>query len=439
MFKNLFYLILISFTFIQCDSFNVKSEQPPSWLKSASIYEIMPKNFSLKHNLLGIKEEFPKIRSMFVTAIALTPITPNDQFNASYNPNDPYASLDFMNMDTSLGSKSDLTKFVEDAHQFLFKVILEFDISYTGPNHPWREKKPEYYLSSEQKIDSLYNPKYIQLNYSNNSLRKEILKSLKSWKSKYHIDGIILLNTDALPMDFCEQLSNELKSKEFLLASGSNCPDLVNKNIFDSYLNQDLYTVLKKISKDEAVASDFKSFIELNKNAINKGTTIQFTRNARINELDPSENQLFPYFFKLPAIISIALGGVPLILNGQEEPMFEKIDVKKPTYVTRKYQYNLDFYRSLFIQRKENEAFKSLQNNIPEFITDSEDVLAFERKIENTSIVLMANLKEKEVSYKINRSYNQYLEFFSRALVDFQSGQEYKLGPHQFLLLTNKK
>ncbi len=432
-----YYLLIFTTCLFSCNNVS-KSSEPPTWLKTLSIYEVMPKNFSEKQNLNAIKDEISQIRTLYVNAIALTPICSNDAINSSFNPNDPYASINFSELDKSIGKEEDLKNLIETVHQNKMKILLEFDISYTGPNHPWRTKKPDYYKSSEQKINDLYNPQYIQLNFDNPKVRKAALKALNYWKSKFSIDGIILLNTEALPKDFCETLSNELKTKEFLLGSGSYCPDMLKSNTFDVCFNTKLYDELKKISTNEAKASAFKDLIETSSSLPFKGTIINYSRNAKVNLTDLPENQIFPYYYKLPAIISIMMSGIPWILNGQEEPMFEKLDVKKPSFLTRNYQYCLEMYRGILIHRRENGALFSLENNNPEIITDSEEVLAFERKIGSASIVLMANLTDHFVTYKITKSYNQYIEFFTRTVVSFVSDTEYKLGPHQYLVLTNK-
>lgn len=417
---------------------NNKNYGPPEWIKTLSVYEIMPKNFSPTQNLKGIRESLPKIRTIYVNAIAFTPLTPNDLIVPTFSPGDPYASTDFSKLDTALGTDSELKQLVEEAHQNRLKVIFQFDISYTGENHVWRSNKPEYYHSIERKVGGLYNKKYVQLNYSNKNLRKDILKILKSWKSKFNPDGIVILNSSALPDDFNAEIVDKLKSKDFLLASGSSRPSDPNLEIYDSYFDNDLYDTFKKISIDSANTSDFRPFLENNSKSKYNSNKFLFTRNSRLNETEESETQIFQHYYKLPALLSITLGGIPWILNGQEEPMFVKIDVSKPTYVERNYQYSLEFYRSLFIHRKENGALYSLENNLPEIISDSEDVLAFERKIGSSQIIVLANLKNKVSSFKINKSYNQYMEFFTRNKVDFVSQFEYKLGPHQYIVLTNK-
>ncbi len=415
-----------------------QAPNPPDWVKALSIYEIMPKNFSPSQDIKGIRESLTKIRTLYVSAIAITPLTPNASINSTFNPGDPYAATDFSVLDTTLGESQDLINLVKEAHENKLKIFFEFDISYTAPNHVWRQAKPSFYKSNEKKVNQLYNKEYITLNYDNKDTRSSVLKILKKWKSQYKPDGIIILNTEILPSDFNQELMNSLKSEDFLLASGSNYPTDSSKIVYDTYFNHTLYDALKKISKNEATSSDFKAIVEANKNSKFKSTAIQFTRTAKINEIDEAETLMFQHYYKMPSLLAITLGGIPWILNGQEEPMFIKLDVAKPTFVERNYQYCLEFYRSLFIHRKENGALYSLEDNLPEIISDSEDVLAFERKIGKNHITVFANLRDSTSSFKITKDYPQHMEFFTRNKVDFMSGYEYRLGPHQFILLTNK-
>ncbi|NOT36059.1 MAG: hypothetical protein HOP11_01635 [Saprospiraceae bacterium] len=434
--SKFYSLFLLTLIFYSCGG--NKNYGPPEWLKTLSVYEIMPKNFSPTQNINGIREALPKIRTVYANAISFTPLTPNDAINTSFNPGDPYAALDYSKLDSTLGTDAELKSLIEEAHLNRFKVIFQFEISYTGPNHEWRTKKPQYYKSVERKVSGLYNKQYIQLDYSNPKVRKEILKILSTWKSKFKPDGIIILNTEDLPTEFNQDLVNTLKSENFLLASGSNIPIVKENAIYDSYFDKSLYSVFKKLSRDSARSSDFKALFEINKSQKNKSSSFQFTRTSALNEYDDSETQIFQNYYKLPALLSISLCGIPWILNGQEEPMFVKIDVAKPTFVERNYQYSLEFYRSLFIHRKENIALHSLEDNLPVLISDSEDVLAFERKNGNMQFVVFANLRDTVSSFRVTKNYNQYMEFFTRNKVDFITQYEYKLGPHQFIALTNK-
>lgn len=104
-----------------------------------------------KRNIAAITENISKIRSLYVSAIALTPVTPVDIMNSSFNPNDPYASVSFDELDKELGTEAELRKLVDEVHANKMKILLEFDISYTGVNHPWRTNHVDYYLTNDKK------------------------------------------------------------------------------------------------------------------------------------------------------------------------------------------------------------------------------------------------------------------------------------------------
>lgn len=147
--KISFLLLLAGVLAASCKP--TKSTQPPEWLKALSIYEITPKNYSEKRNIAAITENISKIRSLYVSAIALTPVTPVDIMNSSFNPNDPYASVSFDELDKELGTEAELRKLVDEVHANKMKILLEFDISYTGVNHPWRTNHVDYYLTNDKK------------------------------------------------------------------------------------------------------------------------------------------------------------------------------------------------------------------------------------------------------------------------------------------------
>ena len=119
--------------------------------------------------------------------------------------------------------------------------------------------------------------------------------------------------------------------------------------------------------------------------------------------------------------------------------MFEPINVRTEKTIGHVYNYNRDFYRGLALHRFDHPALHSLTDNLPEIISDSEEVLAIERKQGNTSIVLMANLTDSTRTYSIHKDYNYYTEFFTHALVNFPKNTTLTLGPYPSLVLTNIK
>ena len=432
-------LVIVFALLLSCGKHKLVSQGPPEWFKTLTIYEVMPKHYSPSRNLSGVTRDLNRLRAQFVTALSILPVMKVQDVDNHYNPGDPYATIDFQSIDTSLGTEKDFKFLIDSAHLKKMKVFLEMNLSYSGPAHEWRKEHPDFYLSSEEKSGMDYNKDYVRFDLSNPSLRKKLTKAVKYWCTKFDIDGIMLVNSHELPKEFVLKLSELVRGEGKVLIGGSQAPEWANEGIYDAYLNEDLYKVFDKISKNECRVADFKSVLEENVKSKYKSASIMYNQNAITNIKFGGETQRCYGCYKLCSVITYLLGGVPLMLNGQEEPMFEPINVRTEKTIGHVYNYNRDFYRGLALHRFDHPALHSLTDNLPEIISDSEEVLAIERKQGNTSIVLMANLTDSTRTYSIHKDYNYYTEFFTRALVNFPKNTTLTLGPYQYLVLTNIK
>jgi len=430
----IFFILLFS-----CGKHKLVSQGPPDWFKSLTIYEVMPKHYSPSRNLNGVTRDLNRLRAQFVTALSILPVMKVQDVGNNYNPGDPYATVDYLSIDTSLGTEKDFKLLIDSAHLKKMKVFLEMNLTYSGPAHAWRKDHPEFYLSSEEKSGMDYNKDFVRFDLNNNSLRKKLAKAVKHWCKKYDVDGIMLVHSADIPKEFALKLSDIVRGEGKVLIGGSQAAEWVNEGIYDAYLNQNLYQVFDKISKSECRTSDFKPILEENAKSKYKSVSILFNQNAITNIKFGGETQRCYGCYKLCSVITYMLGGIPLMLNGQEEPMFEPINIRTEKTIEHVYNYNRDFYRGLALHRFDHPALHSLTDNLPEIISDSEEVLSIERKQGNTSIVLMANLTDTTQTYSIRKDYNYYTEFFTRALVSFPKNTTLTLGPYQYLVLTNIK
>lgn len=409
------------------------------WAKTLNIYEIMPKNYSTSHNLRGVFQNLRSIRSQFISGIALLPLSPTQDGNNSHNAGDPFASIDFTELDTSVTDEKTLRAFIDSCHLFKLKVFLELNLSYSGPAHQWRKKYPEFYLSSEETKEGKSNPDYVRFNLENEKLKSKLLDVVDHWTKKYDWDGLVILNGEHFTEDFWRELGKTSHDRGKMLIASAAVPKLVEEGIIDSYFNTDLQKAFDKMADGSCSVSDFTPVIEANKAASQKSTSIFFNQNAVYNLTRGPEYKRCSECYKQTALICYMLGGVPWVLNGQEEPMFFGINTFTKEPISNIYQYNRDFYRSLNIHRKEHPALISMADNLPQIQSNSDKVLVFERKSGNASIVFMGNLSPETVRYQVNKDFRFYTEFFTRAMITFETGVSYTLAPYQYLVLTNIK
>ncbi|MBK7231549.1 MAG: hypothetical protein IPH93_04630 [Saprospiraceae bacterium] len=409
------------------------------WTQAMSLYEVMPKNFSATHDIQGVLSQLKKIRAQFITGLVLLPLSPTEDGSNLFNPGDPYASINLTALDTNVADEKTFNLLIDSCHHFKIKIFLELNLSYTGPSHPWRKENPDFYQSNEEQENGKYNQKFVALNLENKSLQSKLLKAVKYWSDRYALDGIVVVNGEEFTDEFWTKISKIVHGNGQLLIASAQKPALMESGVVDSYFNLELYSLFQKMAASELKTSDFKNILQTNQSSKIKSSSIMFNQNAVTNRSQGSEYNRCQECYKQCALLTYLLGGVPWVLNGQEGPAFDGINTFKNEVLSDRYNYNRDFYRALNIHRRENAAMNSLLNNLPVLISDSEEVLAFERKHGNLSIMFMGNLTNKTVQYTINKDFRFYTEFFTRALVSFEPNVIYTLAPYQYIMLTNLK
>jgi glycosidase len=90
-------------------------------------------------DLKGIRERLPYLKGLGVTAIWLTPIWANDLNSSDYHG---YHPVDFYAVDEHMGTMSDYQDLVAAAHSLGIKVLIDYVVNHTGPNHPWAKNPP---------------------------------------------------------------------------------------------------------------------------------------------------------------------------------------------------------------------------------------------------------------------------------------------------------
>jgi len=124
------------------DSENVKVAgyaDNPDWVKNARIYLMFFKAFTPAGTIQAAIANLPYIEAMGFNTIWVLPVTEvpgniDNQINIGYN------TIDFMKVETSLGTNQDYKNFVDAAHQLGIKVIQDITPNHTGREHPFAQE-----------------------------------------------------------------------------------------------------------------------------------------------------------------------------------------------------------------------------------------------------------------------------------------------------------
>lgn len=193
------------------------------WWKQAIIYEIFPRSFKDSNNdgigdLRGIISKLDYLKSLHIDAIWLCPIYPSPNIDGGYDVEDYY------DINSEIGTMSDIEQLIEKAHLLEIKIILDLVANHTSDRHYWfQESKSskdskfrDYYIWRKGKSDAskpnnwissktgnsvwsqteetdeyylhLYTENQPDLNWENKNVRNEIYNIMKFWFDK-GVDG----------------------------------------------------------------------------------------------------------------------------------------------------------------------------------------------------------------------------------------------------------
>jgi glycosidase len=124
------------------DSENVKIAgyaDNPEWVKTARIYLMFFKAFTPAGTIQAAIANLPYIKAMGFNTIWVLPVTEvpgniDNQINIGYN------TIDFLKVETSLGTDQDYKNFVDAAHELGIKIIQDITPNHTGRDHPFAQE-----------------------------------------------------------------------------------------------------------------------------------------------------------------------------------------------------------------------------------------------------------------------------------------------------------
>jgi glycosidase len=88
-------------------------------------------------DLRGIREHLGYLHDLGVTTLWLTPVWKNT--DSDYHG---YHVVDFYALDDHMGSMQEYQALVADAHRLGMKVLIDYVVNHTGPQHPWANDPP---------------------------------------------------------------------------------------------------------------------------------------------------------------------------------------------------------------------------------------------------------------------------------------------------------
>lgn len=412
--------------------------------QDASIYQVNIRAFSKAGDLQGVINKLDYIESLGVNVIYLMPIYPVGQENSAGGLGSPYAVKDYKAVNPEFGNLEDLRELVDKAHSRNMAVILDFVANHTAWDNAWINSHPEWYQQDE--AGNIIAPPgtgwtdVAQLNYNNKELRNAMIDAMSYWIYNANIDGFRMDAADFVPFSFWSEAISALekiKDQEILmLAEGGRTNHL--QAGFDYIFGFNYFDTLKEVFLDGASAVELQ---EANAKAYTNvydesKRMVKYTTNHDVNLSDGTPLELFGgEDGSLAAFVVAAYQkSVPMIYNGQAIGFDERLEFfsKDPIDWNSPNEDMLNQYKQIIAFRNESEAIRrgELKNY------SSDDVSAFTMQEEDETVLVMVNLRNREVKYILPAPFvnTEWTNVFSDSAVTLE--QEVTLAPFSYIVLN---
>lgn len=395
--KHFLSIILILLAFTGC---SVKRQHHVPQAQDVVMYQINPRVFAADHSFKAIAEQLDQIQELGVNVLWFMPIY---EIGRKNSVNSPYCIRDYTSVNPEFGTIDDFNALVKEAHKRGLSVILDWVANHTSWDCPWLEENPEWY--TRDSLGNVIHPAgtgwrdVADLDFSNQDMRNAMIEDMKYWIIEHDVDGFRCDAADYVPFDFWKQAVTELRSipdrRLLLLAEGQR------KDHFDAgfdmnyawgYLAAMRRVFRRNASVTTLIETDLREYEGVDPGKVKLRFTTNHDEAVRRSAVDEfgGERQAMAAF-----VATAFLRGGMLIYDSQEVGFRGGIDFFR--YVHVDWASNPEY-------REEYKSLVKLYNEHPSIrrghlVTyPHDDVLMFERILEDDCMFVAVNLRDREVS-----------------------------------------
>ncbi len=232
-------------------------------LKNATIYQIYVRNHTMEGTFKALEGDLPRLKDLGVTILYLLPINPIGEASRKGALGSPYSIKDYYAINPELGTFDDYRHFLNVAHEFGFKVMLDVVLNHTSRDATLVKEHPEFYYYKDGKLANRIGEwsDIADLRLDLRPVRDYLIAMMKYWVQT-GIDGFRCDVAPLIPLDFwkevigtCNTLNDDLiwlsesiepefiKYLRSLGYEGYSDPEMFQ--VFDVLYDYDVYPALK--------------------------------------------------------------------------------------------------------------------------------------------------------------------------------------------------
>jgi len=409
-----------------------------SWVRKTNVYEVNLRQYTSEGTLAAFRSHLPRLYDMGVDVLWFMPITPISLKNRKGSLGSYYACSSYTKFNQEFGSTEEFKDFVLEAHQLGMKVIIDWVANHTGCDHEWTKLYPSFYITNNhgEFYDTHGWDDVIDLDYSNHQMRLEMIKCMQYWVDTCQIDGFRCDMAMLTPLDFWMQARTSFNDSKLLfwLAELDPIDNPHYMQVFDSAYTWKWMNATKYFKEQGAQhVHSLRDVLDTYKQILpNSACVALFTSNHDENSWNGTEYERYGEMAIPLAVFSAMFKGVPLLYSGQELPNLKRLAFFDKDIIEWKAKPTLnDFYKKLFLFRRENPVFECEPTNIIcHFVRNSVDhhVFSFIRKFENNAVLVLINFSTyplHNVEVEIENCNGVFQELFTSSVQYFHGNHQY--------------
>lgn len=385
------------------------------------MYQINPRVFAANNSLKAVTQRLDSISDLGVNVLWFMPLYEIGQVKTV---NSPYCIKDYKSLNPEFGTFTDFDKLVREAHRRGMSVIIDWVANHTSWDSEWIQVHPDWY--TQDSLGVIISPAgtgwndVADLNFDNMEMRQEMIESMKYWVLEHGVDGFRCDAADFVPFDFWKQAVDELRSLPdcnlLLLAEGRR------KDHFDAGFDMNYawgyLSALRRVFRRGAsvttlVQADSSEYAGVDPDKVKLrfiSNHDESVRKSAVEEFGGERGAMAAF------IATTFIRGGMLIYDSQEVGYVGGIDFFK--YVPVDWSANsayLEEYKSVVKFYNDHPAVRRGH----QVIYPHDDVLMLERVWENDHVLVLVNLRDKEIE-----------------VTTPDDGTRYFLKPYEYILET---
>ena len=390
-----------------------KKEDPPPTPEPFNVpktedivmYEVNLRAFSQTGDFQGITARMDTLKALGINTLWLMPIHPVGQINSVGQLGSPYSVQNYLEVNPEFGTLDDFKDLIEAAHTRGIAVVIDWVANHTAWDNPWIQDPSWYTQDGSGNIVHPPGTNWMDvadLNFNNTDMRLAMIAAMKYWVSEAGIDGFRCDAADFVPFSFWQQAIDSLKAipdrSLILLAEGARADHFTAG--FQMNYAWNFYGKLKDIFAGTSAGTIFNTY-NAEVSGLPEGVRkLRFTTNHDETAWDETPIELFggKQGALAASVVTMYIGGVPLLYNGQEVglnvnlPFFSRYPINwtlNPD-MAAEYRRLLKFYHS-------SEALRT--GSLSTFTNT--DFVVFQRQAGAQTILVAVNVRNEAKTWDV--------------------------------------